>query len=136
MCRPTQSTCGGGASAQPTDTLGNTVLSDPGRAGKVRLFMMVNTTCVGATATVIMRLITATDAALTAGIVIHRITDTIPVASLVAGYYFRIGPDIPFGIPSTGRYLGFQWTIGTAALSAGAFTGGIAVDQQTNPFVG
>ena len=59
----------GGASAQPTDTLGNTVLSDPGRAGKVRLFMMVNTTCVGATATVIMRLITATDAALTAGIV-------------------------------------------------------------------
>lgn len=121
--------------ASVTDTLGNTVLSDVGRADRVYMLAQVSTLCVGAGATVVMRLITATDAALTAGIVIHQQTDPIPVASLVAGYQFKLG-DIPPGLPATGRYLGVQWVVATANITAGGFTVGIVSDKQTNPFVG
>ncbi len=120
--------------ASVTDTLGNTVLSDVGRADRVYMLAQVSTTCVGAGATVVMRLITATDAALTAGIVVHQQTDPIPVASLVAGYQFKLG-NIPPGLPATGRYLGAQWVIATANISAGGFTIGIVSDKQTNPTV-
>jgi hypothetical protein len=50
-------------------------------------------------------------------------------AALIAGYIFAISGRLPPGI--TQRYLGLQFVIGTATVTAGTVTAGIVLDEQT-----
>ena len=70
----------------------------------------------GTVAASIVEIISATDAALTAGILVHA-TRTIPLAEALAGALFFLG--LPMGTP-TQRYLGIRVTTagGTISMSA------------------
>jgi hypothetical protein len=117
-----------GASA--TDTLGNTVISDIGRGG-ADLLVQVTETFVGATATLKAELVMADNAALTTNLVVLQVSDVIPVATLTAGYQYRLR--IPVGISK--RYLGLRYTVATATMTAGKVTASIITTRQTNPGV-
>lgn len=115
--------------------LGGTPLMDAGRGEEPVLLAQVTETFTAAgAATLTVEIITATDAALTAGIVSHQSTPALAKTDLVAGYQFRLR--IPAGLPATGRYLGLRFTVATGPMTAGKVTAGIVSDKQTNPFVG
>lgn len=113
------------------DTLGNTLLSDPGRAKRLDMLCQVTVAVTSAgAATIQFDLCTSTGADQATGIVVIQSTPAIALASLVAGYQARL--EIPPGLPSTGRYLFVRYTVGTANVTAGAFTCGLVIDKQTN----
>ncbi|MBS0520515.1 MAG: hypothetical protein JSR90_17600 [Proteobacteria bacterium] len=56
-------------------------------------------------------------------------SDAIPVASLVQGYRFLPG-DLP---GPTSRYLRLNYVVGTAAMTAGAFTAALVPSLDTQP---
>jgi Bbp16 len=70
----------------------------------------------GTVAATLLEVISATDAALTAGILVHNAV-TIPLASMVAGAMFFL--DVPMGTP-TQRFLGIRATTagGTVTLTS------------------
>lgn len=123
--------------ANGTPALGGSLAADPGRAPEFDLLVQVVESFVGATATVIVELVMADDAALTSNLVSLQqapgasITVGIPVATLIAGYQFRISP--PVGISK--RYLGLRYNILTATTTAGKITAGVVWTKQTNPSV-
>lgn len=110
------------------NVLGNSPIKDVGRGQVPEILVQVIEAFVGATATVLVELVMADDAALTSNLVSVQqapggsITVGIPVATLVAGYKFRIR--IPGGI--TKRYLGLRYNIFTATTTAGTITAGLA----------
>lgn len=110
--------------------LGGTVPYDVGKGTPVTVLVQVVTTCTsGGSNTTQAQLITSASANLGSPTVIAS-SEAIPVASLVAGYQFRLS-----GIPGPGvgaRYLGVQYVIATADLTAGAFDAGLVLDKQTN----
>ncbi len=120
-----------------TPALGGSLIADPGRSPEFDILVQVTETFVGATATVLVELVMADDAALTSNLVSLQqapggsITVGIPVATLVAGYTWRISP--PTGI--TKRYLGLRYNIFTATTTAGKITAGVVWGRQTNPSV-
>ena len=122
---------GGSASVPTIPGLGGSVIHDIGRAEEPDLIVQVTTAFVGATATVQAQLFMADSADLATNPVKLQETDLIPVATLVAGYQFRL--QIPVGVSK--RYLGLKYVIGTATTTAGNVTAGIAGDVQTT-FVG
>ena len=123
--------------ARQTTALGNTPTMDIGRGNLVEVVCQVTTAFVGATATVLAELIMADDEALTSNVVSLEqapggsITVGIPVATLVAGYQWRIGRSIPAGISS--RYLGLRYRIFTATTTAGKISAFLAKDRTTAP---
>lgn len=80
----------------------------------------------GGAATLQVKLITDDAAALGSPTIIHS-TEAIALATLVAGYQFRIA--LPVGIAE--RYLGVQYVIATATTTAGKVTAALVVDAQT-----
>lgn len=117
--------------AAALDSMGNTVPKDIGRSRNVEILVQVSTTFTsGGAATLQVDIISDDDAALGSPTVLQS-SAAIPVASLVAGYQFRLA--LPAGISE--RYLGVQYTIGTAAMTAGALTAGLIADKQTAPGV-
>jgi hypothetical protein len=68
----------------------------------------------GTVAASLVEIISATDAALTAGILVHA-SMTIPLATAVAGYIAALG--LPQGTP-TQRYLGARITTASGTISA------------------
>jgi hypothetical protein len=118
-----------GASA--TDSLGNTVISDIGRGSPVDLLVQVTETFVGANGTLKAELVMADNAALTSNLVVLQDSGAIPVASLIAGYQFRLR--IPAGISK--RYLGLRYTVAVTTQTAGKVTATLLLDRQTNPTV-
>lgn len=107
---------------------GGTAIVDPGRGSGIELDVRVTTTCVGATATLKVELVSATDAALTGSLTVLESTDTVAVASLVAGYKFRLGRTLPAGIAQ--RYIGLRYTVATATLTAGKVRATLASRSQ------
>mgnify|MGYP001575286605 CR=1 FL=1 len=108
--------------ARQTTVLGNTPLLDPGRGNPIEVVVQVTEAFVGATATVLVELVMADDEALTSNLVSlspapgGSITVGIAVATLVAGYQFRIAA-LPVGVSK--RYLGLRYNIFTATTTAG-----------------
>jgi hypothetical protein len=109
------------------------VIKDIGRGLPPEILTQITTTFTsGGAATLQVQLVMADDAALSTNLVVLQETLALALATLVAGYQFRLA--VPPGI--TKRYLGVRYIIGTAAMTAGNVTAGIAASLQTNPFVG
>jgi hypothetical protein len=116
-----------------TDALGNAVVKDLGRGAPVEVVVQVTTAFTSSgSATVQAQLVMADDAALTSNLVVLDETAAIAVATLVAGYQFRLRA-VPQGI--TKRYLGVRYVIGTATTTAGKCTAFLASSRQSNPAV-
>jgi len=110
-----------------TDVNGNSPAHDPGLADMgldVRVDAAV--TSAGA-ATVQAQVITADDQALTTNVTIIQQTDAIAKATLVAGYRFKLGR-LPPGMSQ--RFLGVQYNVGTAALTAGKVSASLVATPQ------
>lgn len=118
-----------GASA--TDTLGNTIESDPGKSGaKLRVQVTETFTSAGA-ATLKVDVVSGTgvdaNGQINAGKKVHNSSRAYALAHLVAGKIIEVAL-VP-GIDQ--RYLAVEYTIGTAATTAGAVTAGIVKDGST-----
>jgi hypothetical protein len=125
--------------ARQTTAKGNTPVMDPGMGNHVLVVCQVTESFVGATATVNGELIMADDEALTSNVVVLQqapggsVTVGIPVATLVAGYQFRIGGTIPPGVSK--RYLGVRYNIFTATTTSGKITAFLTRNWATPPGV-
>lgn len=100
---------------------------DVGRARKAQLLIQVDEafTSAGA-ATLVVDVIMSANADLSSPTILES-SQAIAKATLVAGYQFRLG--VPVGI--TARYLGVQYTVGTATTTAGKVTAALLLDRQT-----
>lgn len=113
--------------------IGGTPIHDVGRGDCPELLVQVTETFTsGGAGTLQAKLVMADDDALTSNVVVLQETLAIALATLVAGYQFRLCC-VPFGV--TKRYLGIQYVVGTATMTAGKVTAGILVDRQSNPVV-
>lgn len=111
--------------------LGGTPLMDIGRGNEPDLLCQITETFTsGGAATLTVQLIQSANADLSSPTILQT-TPALALATLVAGYQFRLR--IPPGISA--RYLGVQYVIGTATTTAGTVTAGIVLDKQTNPTV-
>jgi hypothetical protein len=111
----------------------NLVPKDFGRGPEVELLAQIVTAATsGGAATLQLQVIMADAADLTTGQVILCETPAIAVATLVAGYRFRV--DLPPG-GITKRYLGVRAVVATAVFTAGNITVALVADQQTFPYV-
>lgn len=127
----------GGLTAMPTSVLGNTPMLDMGKGNDLDIVIKTATAWVGATATVMVELIMADDAALTTNVVSLQqapgasITVGIPIATCgVPGYEFRISCP-PQGI--TKRFLGLRYNVFTANITAGTVNAFLALDRNSAP---
>lgn len=103
-------------------------------AGKMPdLHIQVNTTLVGATATVQMKLQDSADDSTFADVVNSTTqvvqSAVIPIAELVAGYEFSM-PTNPNQVVR--RYIRLRAVIGTATITAGVISAGLMDKRQTN----
>lgn len=103
-----------GAAAVSTDSidLGNTTTKRRIGTGEPMVFGFCVTTA-GTVAATLLEVISATDAALTAGILVHS-SRSIPLAETVVGALFSLG--VPQGTP-TQRYLGIRATTAAGTIS-------------------
>lgn len=114
---------------------GGKSIKDVGRGFPVEVLCQVTETFVGATATMSVELIIADDGPLSSNVVSiaqapgASVTVGIPVATLVAGYQFRIGGTVPPGINK--RYIGLRYNIFTATTTAGTITAGLLLNKDT-----
>lgn len=114
-----------------TDALGNTVINDVGRGHKGELLAQVTETFTsGGAGTLAVNVVQSANADLSSATVLHG-TPALALATLRAGYQFRIA--LPAGI--TQRYIGLQYVIATATMTAGKVTAGLVEAKQTNPLV-
>lgn len=107
-----------GAAAVSTNSI-DTGLTTPGRqigTGEPIGFGIAVTTA-GTVAASLIEVISATDAALTAGIIVHN-SRSIPLAETIAGALFFLG--VPMGTP-TQRFLGIRVTTAGGTISATAW---------------
>lgn len=107
-----------GAAAVSTDSidLGNVTPKRQIGTGEPMGFG-INVTTAGTVAATLMEVISATDAALTAGILVH-VARTIPLAETVLGALFFL--PLPPGTP-TQRFLGVRMTTAGGTISATAW---------------
>lgn len=94
---------------------------DAGRSSSIEILVQVTTTFTGGTS-LKAEIITSAAAALTSPTVIQS-SDAVALATLVAGYKFRLS--VPFGL--TARYLGVQYVI-VGTMTAGKIVAGLLLD--------
>lgn len=121
------------ATAVPKPPLGGPQIVDFGRGRPMLVMTEILVTCVGSGATVTFQLVTADDTSIGTAVTVHQQTAAIPVNTLVQGYKPYL-PMLNAGLnrTTTNRYLALRWVLATAALTAGAFFSGLAVDDATN----
>lgn len=111
--------------------IGGTILYDIGRGSPVLIIAQVVTTFTsGGAGTLAVQFVQADNAALSTNLEVLQATDAIALATLTAGYTFRLSA-VPSGVSK--RYIGLRYVIGTAAMTAGAVTAGLALDRTSNP---
>lgn len=110
---------------------GTSVRNDLGRGEEPKFFAQVVTDVSGGTS-VQVQLVQADDAALSANLEVLQQTDAVAVASLKAGYQFRIGR-VPAGVSR--RYLGLRYVV-VGTITSGAATAGMILDRFTNINIG
>lgn len=93
------------------------------------LFCQVTETFVGVGASLQVAVRVSSSAAKTGGTTLRK-SQEIPVATLKAGYKFRIGPSLPAHVSK--QYLFGVYEVLDAAFSAGKITVGLALDEQTS----
>jgi hypothetical protein len=117
--------------AAALDSLGNTIPKDMGRSYFTELLVQVTETFTsGGAGTLQVNLITDDAEALGSPTIIQS-TPVLALATLKAGYQFRL--QLPGGLAE--RYLGVQYVIGTATMTAGKVTAGLLANKQTAPGV-
>lgn len=112
------------ASSTPatTDNLGNTIPADFARNQGLDFYVQVDTTFTsGGAATMAVEVVTSANSDLSSPTVLCS-SSAIAVATLVAGYQFRI--NLP-AKGATSRYLGLRYVVATAAMTAGKVTAGV-----------
>lgn len=122
--------------ARATTVMGNTPLLDFGSGEPMEVIVKVIEAFVGATATVFVELVMADDEALTTNLISltqalgGSVTVGVPVATLIAGYEFRLA--LPrLGI--TKRYLGLRYNILTATTTSGTCSAWLDTVRATAP---
>lgn len=114
--------------------LGGKGYHDVGRGGPVQVWCQITATATsGGAGTLQVELVMADNGALTSNLVILQKTEAIALATLVAGYQFRIGGTVPPGI--TKQFIGLRYTVATADLTGGTISAGLLWDRQTVPNV-
>lgn len=116
--------------------IGGTPISDPGRGNpKSLLVQVVETFTSGGGGTLQVNVISGTgvdgNGQISSGKKVHNSSRAYALSELKAGKQLEVA--IPPGIDQ--RYLALEYTIGTAAMTAGKITAGILLDRQTNPTV-
>ena len=106
--------------------LGQLPARDVGQGEPLDLLVQVVETATGGTS-VIAAVIQADDAALTSNVEVLAQSGVVALASLVAGYQFKV-PFVPTGINK--RYLGVRYTT-AGTFTAGLVTAGIVADRQS-----
>ena len=116
------------ATAVSTNTIDLSVNRDIGAGEDIYAVFGVDVSAAAGAATVSFEVISAADAALTAGVTVLASSGAIPKADLVAG---RAPISIPIpqsaltSLPIGQRYLGVRYTVATGPLTAGSFTANI-----------
>lgn len=121
----------------PTTPLGNTPISDPGRALHPQLLsQLTEDVTSGGAGTLEFQIISGSgvdgNGQINAGLQVEQSTGAIALAKLKKGYQARLA--LPAGISQ--RYLAARYVVAGATLTAGKVTTGIVFDKQTNPSVG
>jgi hypothetical protein len=112
---------------------GGSPIRDIGRGTEIDILVQVDTTFTSAgAATLFVELVMADDAALTSNLVVLQQTGVIALATLVAGYQFRLR-GIPQGVSK--RFLGLRYNPTAFDFTAGKITAGIVDARQSNPTV-
>lgn len=107
------------------DTGATPTLKDLGNGQPLYLVLQVDTTFVGATATVQLQLASDSTANLATSKTVHIDTGAVAVATWVAGYT-KVYP-LPLGVTYE-RYLGLWMTVATADITAGKLNAFITAD--------
>jgi hypothetical protein len=112
------------------DVIDLTVARDIGNGHDIFVAFQVDTAIAGTSSTVAFQI--ASDSTTTLSVdgtqTIHYTSAAIAEAALVAGY--RVGPiALPVENPAYERYLGAQYTVGVAALTAGAVSAFMTLDK-------
>ena len=110
---------------------GTAVRNDLGRGEEPKFFAQIVTDVSGGTS-VQAQLVQADDAAMSTNLEVLQQTDAIAVASLKAGYQFRIGR-VPAGVSR--RYLALRYVV-VGTISSGAVSAGMALNRFTNVNIG
>lgn len=119
----------GGQTALPVDAIGNTINIDPGLGWPLRVLFEITTAVTsGGAATVQFQLLMSDDAAQTVNATVVASTRVWGKASLVVGFKDRLV--VPPNV--TQRFLGIQYVVGTAALTAGVLFAGLVRDEETS----
>jgi len=122
--------------ARQTTVLNNTPVMDLGRGNQLEVVVQVTEAFAGANGTVMVELVQADDEALTTNLQSLQqapggsVTVGIPIATLVAGYRFRIAT------PRAGiskRYLGLRYNIYTTNQTAGKISAWLSKGDTTAP---
>lgn len=121
----------------PATPLGNTPVSDPGRAAHRQLISQLTADVTsGGAGTLEFQLVEGTgvdvNGQINAGLNVLQTTGAIALATLKKGYQARLA--IPAGISK--RYLAVRYVVAVAALTAGTVTSSVVFDKQTAPSVG
>lgn len=117
---------GPGGNPPGTGGIGGPLLHDFGRGRSLLFTAQITTTVTSAgAATLQVNFIQADDATLTTNAVATLFSGVIPKATLVAGYRF---PHKRTPGKISQRWIGAQVVIGTAALTAGAYSADLALD--------
>lgn len=105
------------------------IVHDVGRGRHMEAYaQIVETVTSGGAITIQCALVMADNAALSSNLTVLSETPAIALATLVAGYQFRLG-SVPQGI--TKQYLGFRYTTATAVATAGKVTAGFIVNRPS-----
>lgn len=112
------------------DTGATPTLKDLGNGQPLYLVLQVDTTFVGATATIQFQLATDSTANLATSRTNHIDTGAIAVATWVAGY--TLVYPLPMGVTYE-RYMGLWMTVATANVTAGKLNAFITTHPPSNP---
>lgn len=116
------------AAVGPGGVIGGPLLHDFGRGRRLNFNAQITTTVTSAgAATIEIDFVSADDAALATNKTVLLQSPAIAKAALVVGYHFRHG-HVPGIIPQ--RFIGAGVVIGTAALTAGAYSSDISTDTE------
>jgi hypothetical protein len=110
---------------------GTSGLRDVGKGRSVPvLIQVVETFTSGGAGTLKVDGCIADNEAGTSGLAVLASSPAIALATLVAGYKFMVFTELPPGVGAK-QFILLQYTIGTAAMTAGKITAGIVWDKQT-----
>ena len=110
---------------------GTAIRNDVGRGEEPKVFAQITADVSGGTS-VQLQLVQADDSAMSTNLEVLEQTDAIAVATLKAGYQFRL-TRIPPGV--TRRYLAMRYVV-VGTNTSGSATAGVVLDRFTNVNIG